>query len=80
MGRPTHKLDVETGVLSTTTMIMTAARTTTTTTEGAAEMPDGVGDEFESPLERDLAEFDPSGVAASLPLGSGSAGGESECR
>ncbi len=38
-------------------------------------MPNSVGDMFESPLERDLAEFDPSGVAASPPLGSGSAGG-----
>jgi hypothetical protein len=42
---------------------------------GAAEMPDGVGDEFEAPLERGEAEFGSSGVAASPPLGSGSAGG-----
>jgi hypothetical protein len=46
-----------------------------TTTGGAAEMPDGVGDEFESPLERDLAEFNPLGVAAPPPLGLGLAGG-----
>ncbi len=75
MGRPTRKDDVETGVSSTMTMMTTAATTTTTTTGGTAKMPDGVGDKFESPLERDLAEFDPSGVAASPPSGSESAGG-----
>ena len=32
-------------------------------------MPDGVGDKFKAPLERDEAEFGPSGVAASPPDG-----------
>ncbi len=49
--------------------------TTTMTTGGAAEMPDGVGDEFEAPLKMAEAEFGPSGVAASPPSGSGSSGG-----
>jgi hypothetical protein len=43
-----------------------------TTTGGAAEFPDGVGNKFEAPLERDKTEFCPSGVAASPSLGSGS--------
>jgi hypothetical protein len=37
---------------------------------GAAEMPDGVRDEFEAPLKRGEAKFGPSGVAASPLLGS----------
>jgi hypothetical protein len=40
-----------------------------------AQWADGVGDKFEAPLERDEAEFGPSGVLASPPLGSGLAGG-----
>ncbi len=47
--------------------MMTTAATTTTNTGDAAEMPDGVGEEFESPLKRDEAEFSPSGVVASPP-------------
>jgi hypothetical protein len=55
MGRPTCKDDVEVGVpLTMTMMTMVAA---TTMGGGAAEMPDGVGDEFEAPLERDEAKF-----------------------
>ncbi len=46
-----------------TTTMMTMA-VMTTTIGGAAEMPDGVGEEFEAPLERDEAKFGPSGVAA----------------
>ncbi len=46
---------------------------------GAAKMPDGVGDKFEAPLQRDEAEFGPLGVPASPKMGSGLAGGgESE--
>jgi hypothetical protein len=73
MGRPTRKDNVEGGVSSTTRMIMTV--TTTMTSGGAAEMPDGVGDEFEAPLKRAEAEFGPSGAAAFPPSGSGSSGG-----
>jgi hypothetical protein len=80
MGRTMCKDDVKTGVSLTTTMMTTEATTSMTTTGGAVEMPGGVGDEFESPLERDLAEFDPSGVAVSPPLGLGLARGESECQ
>jgi hypothetical protein len=73
-----RKEDVEAGVLSRTTMMTIAAMTTTT--GGAAELPDEVWEKFKALLERDEAEFGPSGVAASPPLalGSGSAGdGES---
>jgi hypothetical protein len=73
MGQTTREDDVEAGVPSTTRMMMTA--TTTTTTGGATEMPDRVGDKFKAPLKQDEAEFGPSGVAASPPSGSGSAGG-----
>jgi hypothetical protein len=73
MGQPTHKDDVKAGVPLTTTMMTVAA--IRTTVGGGAEIPDGVGDKFEAPLKRDEAEFHPSGVTASPPLGSGSAGG-----
>ncbi len=49
--------------------------TTTMTTGGAAKMPDRVRDKFEAPLKRAEAEFGPSGVVASPPLGSRSSGG-----
>jgi hypothetical protein len=75
MGQLMCKLDIKTEVSLTMTMMMTAATTATTTTVGTAEMPDRVRDEFESPLERDLVEFNPLGVAASPSLGSGLAGG-----
>jgi hypothetical protein len=48
-------------------MMMTMVTTTTMMTGGAAEMPDGVGDEFEAALERDKVEFGPLGVAVSPP-------------
>jgi hypothetical protein len=51
--------------------MMTMVAMTTTTTGGTAKMPNGVGDKFEAPLERDKAEFGPLGVAASPPLGIG---------
>ncbi len=63
------------GVFLTMAMMTTAAMTTMTMTGGTMEMPDGVGDEFDSLLERDLEEFNTSEVAASPPSGSGSAGG-----
>ncbi len=48
-------------------MMMTV--TTTMTTGGAAKMPDRVGDKFKAPLKRAEAEFGPSGVVASPPVG-----------
>jgi hypothetical protein len=52
-------------------MMMTMATTTMMMTGGAAKMPNGVGDEFETPLKRDVVEFGPSGVAAPPPVGIG---------
>ncbi len=53
--------------MTTMMMMMVAA---TITFGGTTKMPDRVGDKFEPPLEREKAEFGPSGVLASPPLGS----------
>ncbi len=52
------------------TMMTMVVGTTTTMTWGATKMPNGVGDKFEAPHERDEAEFSPLRVTASPPSGS----------